>query len=119
MRVSFVFSFGLKTTLSERGRPKTERRDDGTLRCPLTYRRINDIECQQIRLSRDATETAATIFESRVTKLAPRADQDDLAPFQRLLDAIRLPCDDAEELVSYAEPASVAVTASWRTFCGT
>jgi uncharacterized protein YdiU (UPF0061 family) len=51
--------------------------------------------------------------------LAAASDQDDLEPFQRLLDALRRPYDDADELAPYAEPASVAVTASYRTFCGT
>jgi uncharacterized protein YdiU (UPF0061 family) len=51
--------------------------------------------------------------------LAAASDQDDLAPFQRLLDAVRRPYDDANELAPYAEPAPVAMTASYRTFCGT
>ena len=51
--------------------------------------------------------------------LAAASDQNDLAPFQRLLDAIRRPYDDSDALAPYAEPAPVAVTASYRTFCGT
>jgi serine/tyrosine/threonine adenylyltransferase len=51
--------------------------------------------------------------------LAAASDQDDLVPFQRLLDALRRPYDDADELAPYAEPALVAVTACYRTFCGT
>ena len=51
--------------------------------------------------------------------LAAASDQDDLAPFQRLLDALRRPYDDADELAPYTEPAPVAVTACYRTFCGT
>ncbi len=51
--------------------------------------------------------------------LAAASDQDDLAPFERLLDALRRPYDDALELARYAEPAPAAVTACYRTFCGT
>jgi serine/tyrosine/threonine adenylyltransferase len=51
--------------------------------------------------------------------LAAASDHDDLAPFERLLDALRRPYDDAPELAPYAEPAAAAVTASYRTFCGT
>jgi serine/tyrosine/threonine adenylyltransferase len=51
--------------------------------------------------------------------LAAASDQDDLVPFQRLLDALRRPYDDADELEPYAEPAPAAVTAGYRTFCGT
>jgi serine/tyrosine/threonine adenylyltransferase len=51
--------------------------------------------------------------------LAAASDQGDLAPFQRLLDALRRPYDEAPELAPYAEPAPAAVTACYRTFCGT
>ncbi len=51
--------------------------------------------------------------------LAAASDEDDLVPFQRLLDALRRPYDDADELAPYAEPAPAAVTAGYRTFCGT
>jgi uncharacterized protein YdiU (UPF0061 family) len=51
--------------------------------------------------------------------LAAASDQGDLAPFQRLLDALRQPYDEGQELVPYAEPAPTAVTACYRTFCGT
>ena len=51
--------------------------------------------------------------------LAAASDQGDLAPFQRLLDALRQPYDEANELAPYAEPAPPAVTACYRTFCGT
>jgi len=43
----------------------------------------------------------------------------DLAPFERLLDAVRRPYDEAAELAFYAEPAPADVTACYRTFCGT
>jgi protein adenylyltransferase len=51
--------------------------------------------------------------------LAAASDQGDLGPFQRLLDALRQPYDGAHELAPYAEPAPAAVTACYRTFCGT
>ena len=51
--------------------------------------------------------------------LTAASDRGDLAPFERLLDALRQPYDDAGELTPYAEPAPAAVTACYRTFCGT
>ena len=51
--------------------------------------------------------------------LTAASDQGDLVPFQRLLDAVRQPYDEAHELAAYAEPAPAAVTACYRTFCGT
>ena len=51
--------------------------------------------------------------------LAAASDQGDLAPFQQLLDALRRPYDETHELMRYAEPAPAAVTACYRTFCGT
>lgn len=44
---------------------------------------------------------------------------DDLAPFERLLAAVRRPFDDDPALAPYAEPAPAEVTAGFQTFCGT
>ena len=51
--------------------------------------------------------------------LAAASDEGDLAPFERLLDALRQPYDKAGDLTPYAEPAPAAATACYRTFCGT
>jgi uncharacterized protein YdiU (UPF0061 family) len=51
--------------------------------------------------------------------LAAASDEGDLAPFEQLLDALRRPYEEAHELAPYAEPAPAAVTACYRTFCGT
>ena len=51
--------------------------------------------------------------------LAAASDDRDLAPFERLLAAVRRPYDEDPELAPYAEPAPAAVTAGYRTFCGT
>jgi serine/tyrosine/threonine adenylyltransferase len=51
--------------------------------------------------------------------LAAASDESDLAPFDRLLNALRKPYDEAGELAPYAEPAPAEVTARYRTFCGT
>jgi uncharacterized protein YdiU (UPF0061 family) len=51
--------------------------------------------------------------------LAAASDHGDLAPFERLLDAIRHPYDERPGYAPYAEPAPAAVTAGYRTFCGT
>jgi uncharacterized protein YdiU (UPF0061 family) len=51
--------------------------------------------------------------------LAAASDKGDFVPFERLLDALRRPYDEASELAPYAEPAPAAVTACYKTFCGT
>ena len=51
--------------------------------------------------------------------LAAASDEGNLEPFERLLDALRQPYDETPELAPYAEPAPAAVTACYRTFCGT
>ena len=51
--------------------------------------------------------------------LAAASDRGDLAPFERLLEALRHPYDERPEFAAYAEPAPAAVTACYRTFCGT
>ena len=52
--------------------------------------------------------------------LAAASSGDDLAPFERLLAAVRRPFDDeAPEFARYAEPAPAEVTACYQTFCGT
>jgi uncharacterized protein YdiU (UPF0061 family) len=50
--------------------------------------------------------------------VAASADSD-LAPFERLLAALRRPYDERAEQAPYAEPAAAEVTAGYRTFCGT
>jgi len=45
--------------------------------------------------------------------------QDDLGPFERLIDALRSPWQEDARYAAYAEPAPAAVTAGYRTFCGT
>jgi uncharacterized protein YdiU (UPF0061 family) len=51
--------------------------------------------------------------------LAAASDHGDLGPFERLLDAVRRPYDDGPASTAYARPAPAAVTAGYRTFCGT
>lgn len=51
--------------------------------------------------------------------LAAASDQGDLAPFEHLLAALRHPYVERPELARYAEPASGAFMADFRTFCGT
>jgi uncharacterized protein YdiU (UPF0061 family) len=51
--------------------------------------------------------------------LAAASDEGDLALFERLLDALGRPYDDDGALSPYFEPAPAAVTANYRTFCGT
>ncbi|MDE2612803.1 MAG: YdiU family protein [Burkholderiales bacterium] len=51
--------------------------------------------------------------------LAAASDEGDLAPFERLLAALRRPFDENDAQAPYAEPAPAEVTAGYRTFCGT
>jgi len=51
--------------------------------------------------------------------LAAASEEGDLAPFERLLEALRQPYDETGAASPYAEPAPTAVTACYRTFCGT
>lgn len=51
--------------------------------------------------------------------LAAASDRGDLAPFERLLQALRRPFDEHPDDAPFAEPAPAEVTACYRTFCGT
>ena len=51
--------------------------------------------------------------------LSAASDDDDLGPFERLLAAVRSPFDETPEKATYGEPAPAALTACYRTFCGT
>jgi len=51
--------------------------------------------------------------------LAAASGDGDLGPFERLLEALRQPYDEAPDRAAYAEPAAAAVTACYRTYCGT
>ena len=51
--------------------------------------------------------------------LAAASDDDDVGPFDRLLEALRHPYDESADNAKYAEPASAEMTAGYRTFCGT
>ena len=51
--------------------------------------------------------------------LSAASEHGELGPFERLLDALRRPYDPAVAQAAYAEPGTPAVTAGYRTFCGT
>ncbi|MBI5329804.1 MAG: YdiU family protein [Betaproteobacteria bacterium] len=51
--------------------------------------------------------------------LAAASDEGDLTLFEQLLHALRQPFDEDPALARYAEPASGAFMAEFRTFCGT
>ena len=51
--------------------------------------------------------------------LSAASEHGQLGPFERLLDALRRPFDPAVAQAAYAEPGTPAVTAGYRTFCGT
>ncbi|MGE0592337.1 MAG: YdiU family protein [Vicinamibacterales bacterium] len=51
--------------------------------------------------------------------LTAASDAGDLAPFDRLLDAVMQPFDERPGFEAHAAPAPAAVTARYQTFCGT
>jgi uncharacterized protein YdiU (UPF0061 family) len=51
--------------------------------------------------------------------LAAASERGDLAPFERLLDAVSHPFDERPGWDGYADPAPPEVTARYQTFCGT
>ena len=51
--------------------------------------------------------------------LAAASDEGDLEPFAQLLDALQQPYLERPGLAGFAEPASPAFMATFRTFCGT
>jgi len=51
--------------------------------------------------------------------LAAASEEGDLAPFTRLLTAVRHPYDEDPDYAPYAEPAPAEFMAQFRTFCGT
>ncbi|MCB1996208.1 MAG: YdiU family protein [Burkholderiaceae bacterium] len=51
--------------------------------------------------------------------LAAATDEGDLAPFERLLQALQQPFEELPTLQRFGEPAPAAVTAGYQTFCGT
>ena len=51
--------------------------------------------------------------------LEAATERDDLAPFHRLMEALRDPFGQRPGFEAYAQPAPAAVTARYQTFCGT
>ena len=51
--------------------------------------------------------------------LSAASGDDDVGPFDRLLEALRHPFDETADNARYAQPAAAEVTAGYQTFCGT
>ncbi|MFN6998186.1 MAG: hypothetical protein ACK4PH_28705, partial [Aquincola tertiaricarbonis] len=51
--------------------------------------------------------------------LTAASNNDDLGPFNRLLQALQRPFDEDPALADYAQPAPAEVTAGYQTYCGT
>jgi uncharacterized protein YdiU (UPF0061 family) len=86
--------------------------------------RTNDSTSPQSSIDRaNAMRTVNPIIIARNHRveeaLTAASQHDDLGPFQRLLAAVRQPYVESAERAAYAEPAPAAVTACYRTFCGT
>ncbi|MEO8485755.1 MAG: protein adenylyltransferase SelO [Betaproteobacteria bacterium] len=88
-------------------------RDDGDARASHTHR------MDRASRMRDASPLVIARNHRVEEALAAASDHDDLAPFERLLAALQHPYDDTAAAVPFAEPAPAAVTACYRTFCGT
>ena len=109
--------------------------DEGPLRALFTEPAAVDnwLDRWQVRCAQDAGLTPQAravqmrqaspwiIPRNHQVELALEAatDQDDLGPFERLLEAIRSPFEERPGFEHYAQPAPAAVTAQYRTFCGT
>ena len=68
-------------------------------------------------LELDDPAVATTL--ARLFRFLPASDEDDLGPFELLLDAITQPFDERPGLEPYAEPAPGDFGGAYRTFCGT
>jgi serine/tyrosine/threonine adenylyltransferase len=91
-------------------------------RCASEDHGVQDLAIARIdraRMMRGANPMVIARNHRVEEALAAASDEGDLQPFERLLDALRRPYGDAPELAAYAEPAPAAVTARYRTFCGT
>ena len=51
--------------------------------------------------------------------LAAASDDEDLGPFDRLIEALRRPFEENDGNARYGEPATADVSAGYQTFCGT
>ena len=51
--------------------------------------------------------------------LSAASDDEDVGPFDRLLEASKHPYDETAANAPYAEPAPAEVTSLYQTFCGT
>jgi uncharacterized protein YdiU (UPF0061 family) len=78
---------------------------DGTTAQGDAMRRVNPIYIPRNHLVESALTAAS--------------DRGDLAPFERLLEAVTRPFDEREGFEIYATPAPAEITAGYKTFCGT
>jgi len=88
-----------------RWRDRSAAERDGTTAQGDAMRRVNPIYIPRNHLV-EAALTAAS-------------DRGDLAPFERLLEAVTRPFDEREGFEIYATPAPAEITAGYKTFCGT
>jgi protein adenylyltransferase len=100
--------------------------DEAPLRALFTDAQALDRWLTRWRVRRPASETMRLVNPFVIARnhrveeaLAAASDADDLAPFERLLAAVRHPYVENEEQALYAEPAPAEVTACYQTFCGT
>jgi uncharacterized protein YdiU (UPF0061 family) len=91
-----------------RWRERCAREDEGAERRPERAERMRRVNPWLIPRNHRVEEA-----------LAAASDESDLEPFQRLLEALREPYVETAANALYAEPAPAAVTACYRTFCGT
>ncbi|MCC6193979.1 MAG: YdiU family protein [Burkholderiales bacterium] len=78
--------------------------------------RANDADPQAMRMANPFVIARNHRVEEA---LAAASDHADLAPFERLLAAVKQPYLESAAQAPFAEPAPAALTACYRTFCGT
>jgi uncharacterized protein YdiU (UPF0061 family) len=88
-----------------RWRQRSASHRDGTTAQGDAMRRVNPIYIPRNHLVEEALTAAS--------------DQEDMGPFERLLEVIVRPFEEREGLERFAAPAPPEVTATYKTFCGT
>ncbi len=113
---------GLDYTLSFRrlGRGETPVDDNGWAE---KYRARLALEPQDQATRRAAMDGVNPIYIPRNHRveaaLSAAMDNDDYAPFERLLEVLARPFEERPEFAEYAEPPSEEQQRNYRTFCGT
>ena len=107
---------------ARRGRPRGRRTGARGVHRPRRVRRLADAMARAAartprRWTGSTRSTSRATISSR--KRWPRRTAGDLAPLERLLEAVGSPYDERPGLERYAEPGQKEFSSSFQTFCGT